>query len=291
MDVFLSWSTERSKKLANIFNEWICNVLPTIETYISTEQIGPGERWSANIGKGLETNFMGIFFMVEENIDSPWLNFEAGAISKNIEDSKVIPLLHNLKPEQINGPIAQFQAKLIDEKIDILAIVKQINNGITDERKINNEKLIKLFDKWYPDFIEEYEKFCVDNPEPVQTKEKESLNLLDSQDQIGEILNIVRNINRSESRRTYQKEINSKKDITSLDDLEHVRKSIQEIISGYNLDEIMKYKDIDRFKQVIWEKVYAKYRGIVPARFISNIISEEVQTYMSRSINLEISEK
>ena len=143
MDVFLSWSTERSQKLAKIFNEWITNVLPTVKTYISTEQIGPGDRWSDSIGKGLETNFMGIFFMVEENVDSPWLNFEAGAISKNIEGSKVIPLLHDMKPEQINGPIAQFQAKLINQEPDIFSIVKQINTGINDERKINNEILKK----------------------------------------------------------------------------------------------------------------------------------------------------
>lgn len=284
MDVFLSWSTERSQKLAKMFNEWIINVLPTVKTYISTEQIGPGDRWSESIGKGLETNFMGIFFMVEENINSPWLNFEAGAISKNIEGSKVIPLLHHMKPEQINGPIAQFQAKLIHERADILGIVKQINNGITDERKINNEILIKLFDKWYPDFVEGYDKFCTDNPERVETNGEKSSNLLDSTDQIGEILNIVRSLIRTEPKSINPPERNTKRIRISTDN--SIRVDIRECLGVYDLENIIKFRKDTNFKRLLGEEIREKYSDI-PIGILNRILFEEIEDYIASNISLD----
>ena len=284
MDVFLSWSTPRSQKLANIFNEWITNVLPTVKTYISTEQIGPGDRWSDSIGKGLETNFMGIFFMVEENVDSAWLNFEAGAISKNIEGSKVIPLLHKIKPEQINGPIAQFQAKLINEKPDILSIVKQINNGINDERKISSEILIKLFDKWYPDFFEEYTNFCTENPEPETIDDRKSLNLLDSEDQIGEILNIVRSLRRSEANKIKSPERTTFRIKPNVDNA--IREDIRVSLSVYDLENIMKFRNNVNFKYLLGEETRAKYVAI-PLGILNSILSEEIEEYIASHISLE----
>lgn len=284
MDVFLSWSTPRSQKLANIFNEWITNVLPTVQTYISTEQIGPGDRWSESIGKGLETNFMGIFFMVEENIDSPWLNFEAGAISKNIEGSKVIPLLHNMKPEQINGPIAQFQAKLIHERLDIFSIVKQINNGIIDERKINSEILLKLFDKWYPDFVEEYKNFCTDNPEPVKTTGEKSSNLLDSEDQIGEILNLVRNLRRSETKEINSIERNTYK--IKFNMLRAIKEDINDYLNVCDFEKIMKFRYDADFKYLLGEETREKYTGISLGT-LNRILSEEIEEYIASNISMD----
>ena len=284
MDVFLSWSTERSQKLAKIFNEWITNVLPTVKTYISTEQIGPGDRWSDSIGKGLETNFMGIFFMVEENVDSPWLNFEAGAISKNIEGSKVIPLLHDMKPEQINGPIAQFQAKLINQEPDIFSIVKQINTGINDERKINNEILKKLFDKWYPDFVEEYTKFCNDNPGPIETEDKKSSNLLDSEDQIGEILNIVRSLRRSEAKKNNSSE--RKPFRIGLNIEKALREDIQDYLNICELEKIMTFRYNVDFKYILGEETLDKYSS-VPYAILNKILSEEVEKHIVNNIILD----
>lgn len=284
MDVFLSWSTERSQKLAKMFNEWITNVLPTVQTYISTEQIGPGDRWSDSIGKGLETNFMGIFFLVEENVDSPWLNFEAGAISKNIEDSKVIPLLHDMKPEQINGPIAQFQAKLINVEPDIFSIVKQINNGINDERKINAEILKKLFDKWYPDFVKEYNDFCNENPRPIKADDRKSSNLLDSEDQIGEILNIVRSLKRSERKKVNSPERNTFQIRSGI--VESIRDDIRECLSFNDLKNIMNIRNEVNFEYLLGEASREKYAGI-PLSILNSILSEEIEEHIASNISLD----
>lgn len=274
MDVFLSWSTERSDKLATMFNEWISNVLPTVKTYISTQQIGPGERWSENIGKGLETNFMGIFFMVEENVNSPWLNFEAGAISKNIDDSKVIPLLHKMKPEQVSGPMAQFQSKQIDKEDDIFNIVKQINNGIRDERRIDNEKLKTLFEKWYPDFVKAYDKFQVENPAPEKDEDKNSSALMDSGDQIGEILNIVRNLKRSDLKPEFIDRNYFKENIIKEKAERRFRQDIIETLSIYSEEKIIELLNQDGFRNALSSKVLSQYPNFSKSH-INSIINDE----------------
>ncbi|HAU2760764.1 TPA: TIR domain-containing protein [Salmonella enterica] len=197
MDLFLSWSGERSKKLALIFNEWVLNVLPTLDIYISLKQIKPGERWIDSIGKGLQNNYTGIFFLVRENISSPWINFEAGAISKNVKNSRVIPLLHNLTPEEISSPLTQFQAMSI-EKESIYKVIKVINDSINDSRRINNEQLRKIFEKWYPDFESKYNEFTDENPDPVSGLNDNNSAILDESGQIEEILRIVRGLSLSQ---------------------------------------------------------------------------------------------
>lgn len=198
MDLFLSWSGERSKKLALIFNEWVLNVLPTLDIYISLKQIKPGERWIDNIGRGLQNNYTGIFFLVRENISSPWINFEAGAISKNVENSRVIPLLHNLTPEEISSPLTQFQAMSIDKE-SIYNVIETINDSINDSRRINNEQLRKIFEKWYPDFQTKYNKFNDENPDPTSAVSDANSGILDENGQIEEILKIVRRLSLSQT--------------------------------------------------------------------------------------------
>lgn len=288
MDVFLSWSSERSKKLANIFNDWISNVLPTVKTYISTEQIGPGDRWSESIGKGLESNFMGIFFMVEENVSSPWLNFEAGAISKNIEDSKVIPLLHEMRPEQINGPMAQFQAKLINQEEDIFSIVKQINVGITDERKINSDKLRKLFDKWYPDFDEAYKKFTADNPKPEKVKEDNSSDLLDSEEQIGEILNIVRDLKRSGIIKSNLSSVDRNANMEAnweetrrRQNERFLRNKIRKELIKYNTDSFGNFPTINDLENIVLPNMKDFYNKF-PKELVNDILEQELNMFLSK---------
>jgi len=54
---------------------------------------------------------VGIVCVSRENQSAPWLNFEAGALAKNLESSRVVPLIINLKPSEVQQPLAQFQAK------------------------------------------------------------------------------------------------------------------------------------------------------------------------------------
>ena len=66
-------------------------MIQAIKPYISSEDIAEGARWSTEIAKELESSNFGIIFVTKENVHSPWINFEAGALSREIEKSHVTP--------------------------------------------------------------------------------------------------------------------------------------------------------------------------------------------------------
>ncbi len=148
MKVFISWSGETSLKVAQIFREWIPSVIQSIEPYVSSEDIDKGARWSTDIAKELADSSFGILCVTKDNLQAPWLSFEAGALSKTMEKSFVTPFLFNIKRSEVNGPILQFQSTIF-EKEDIRRMVKTLNKAC-GEASISEARLDKAFDVWYP---------------------------------------------------------------------------------------------------------------------------------------------
>jgi hypothetical protein len=155
MKVFLSWSGDKSHKIAIIFRDWLPCVIQSIESYVSSEDIDKGARWSTDIAKELENSSFGILCVTRENINAPWLNFEAGALSKTIEKSSVSPFLFDIKRSEINGPILQFQSTIF-EKDDIKKLIFSLNKAC-ENGKLLDDRLEDTFNVWYPK-LEEYLK-------------------------------------------------------------------------------------------------------------------------------------
>ena len=74
----------------------------------------------------LEASNFGIICITPENLGSEWLLFEAGALSKSMQDAKVIPLLFDLEFSDISGPLSQFQAKKVDQ-VGLNEVIGAIN--------------------------------------------------------------------------------------------------------------------------------------------------------------------
>ena len=110
MKVFLSWSGDLSHKVAVVLRDWLPSVIQSIEPYVSSEDIDKGARWSTDIAKELEASAFGVLCVTQENLESPWLNFEAGALSKTVDKSRVCPFLYGVKRSEIKGPLLQFQS-------------------------------------------------------------------------------------------------------------------------------------------------------------------------------------
>jgi hypothetical protein len=118
MKVFLGWSGDTSKEVALALHNWVPKVIQSVKPYVSSEDIAKGARWATEIAKELETSSYGIICITEQNLNSPWINFESGANTREIEKSNVTPFLFNLKPSELHGPLALFQS-VINEKNDI----------------------------------------------------------------------------------------------------------------------------------------------------------------------------
>jgi hypothetical protein len=153
MKVFLSWSGDISHRVAMTFRNWLPSVIQSINPYVSSEDIDKGARWSTDIAKELENSAFGILCVTKDNINAPWLNFEAGALSKTMDKSFVSPFLFDIKRSEVNGPILQFQSTVF-EKEDIKKLIFSLKKACVQDQ-LTDERLEKTFSVWYPSLEEE----------------------------------------------------------------------------------------------------------------------------------------
>src|SRR4051794_33907999 len=109
MKVVISWSGQLSHGVALALRDWLPSVIQSIEPFVSSEDIDKGARWSSDIPKELEDSSFGILCIPTQNLDAPWVNFEAGALSKSLERSRVAPFLFGVDRTDVKGPLLQFQ--------------------------------------------------------------------------------------------------------------------------------------------------------------------------------------
>lgn len=192
MKVFISWSGQTSKNIAEIFRQWIPSVIQVVKPYYSPDDITKGTRWGTEIAKELDESKVGIICLTKDNLQSPWIMFEAGALSKNIDKSKVCPLLFGVEPTDIQGPLVQFQAAKFT-KDEMKKVVKMIN-GELGELALTTEVFENVFEMWWPKLNERIE---AELSKPVKTSGKD---LRDQRDILEEILTLTRGISISRDR-------------------------------------------------------------------------------------------
>lgn len=156
MKVFLSWSGSQSHKIALVFRDWLPSVIQEIVPYVSSEDIDKGARWSTDIAKELSDSKFGILCVTRDNINAPWLTFEAGALSKTMDKSFVSPFLFDIKRSEVDGPILQFQSTIF-EKEDLKKLIITLNKAC-DKNGLKDEQLNKAFEVWYPSLEEDLKK-------------------------------------------------------------------------------------------------------------------------------------
>ena len=149
MKVFISWSGDRSKQLAEAIHWWLPHVLQFAKPYFTPADIEKGKRWSSDISKELEQSKIGLIAMTEENLTSPWIMFEAGAISKVVEEGRVCPIVFGIAKTDLVGPLASFQAIEFTEA-EVRQLLKTINNA-AKEATLPERHLEEAFSMWWPE--------------------------------------------------------------------------------------------------------------------------------------------
>lgn len=148
MKIFLSWSGRKSQDIASELSKWIPTVLQSTKPYFSPSDIEKGSKWDSEITKNLNECGTGIICVTPENTNSPWILFEAGALSNRLEKAKVCPLLFELTNSDLTGPLSTFQTTVFNKdefKKLILTLNKQLG-----ENKISEAILDETFEMFYP---------------------------------------------------------------------------------------------------------------------------------------------
>ena len=172
--------------MALALRDWLPSVIQSVTPYVSSEDIDKGARWSTDIAKELEDSSFGILCVTKENLDAPWLLFEAGALSKMMEKGAVCPFLFDLKMAEIKeGPILQFQTTIY-EKEDIKKLLISLNKSC-GETGLKEDLLLKSFDVWWPS-LDDALKLIMSETEDSKTLTKRTT----KDDMLEEILELTR---------------------------------------------------------------------------------------------------
>ena len=189
MKVFISWSGDLSKKVAELLSTWLEDVLQGTKAWRSEADIDKGKIWFGAITGQLSDTGVGILCLTLENRYSPWILFEAGALSKGLSESRVCPFLIDLQHGDLLPPLSQFNGTL-PNKEDVLKLVKTIN-GERKEQALPGAQLLKAFDLWWPKFEEPFNEIL------TYHKPKEEVEKRSRDDILEEILELSRSIQRS----------------------------------------------------------------------------------------------
>jgi TIR domain len=186
MKVFLSWSGERSKAVAEYLHKWLPLVIQSVKPWFSPDDIEKGDRWLANVSGELEAHSVAIVCLTLENRAAPWLLFEAGALSKALNKAYVCPLLLGLEPADVQGPLAQFQLTPTT-KDEVRKLLGTINGRL--EAPINDGQLDAAYEAFWPQLEKRLSEIAAQGtPSPTAKRSKDDL--------LSEILERVRGIER-----------------------------------------------------------------------------------------------
>ena len=187
MRVFISFSGETSKAVALALREWLPSVIQALDPWMSNEDLKKGARWSVELADRLEKTDFGICCLTPDNLEAPWLHFEAGALAKRVTAAYVCPYLFHVDLADVQGPLREFQLTKADLE-DTRKLMKTINGALTENR-LSDKRLDEAFGMCWP----KLQKQLSDIP-PDQVKQKAPR---DQRDMIEEILTLVRGLARA----------------------------------------------------------------------------------------------
>ncbi len=155
MKIFISWSGERSKRVAELLKWWLKCVIQASDPWVSSEDISRGAVWFSSINDQLAHVTSGIVCLTSENKEKPWILFEAGAMAKGISTNKVYTFLIDVKPAEIQNPLAQFNHTQ-PTKEDVKKLINSINIDL-GERSLDKETIDSVFEIYWTQFKSKFD--------------------------------------------------------------------------------------------------------------------------------------
>ncbi len=234
MKVFLSWSGDRSRDLANALREYLPLVIQSVTPWFSCD-IDKGSRWLADLTDQLEKQSVAIVCVTPECVNSPWLLFEAGALSKALDASWVCPVLLDIEPSDIKGPLAQFQATRAT-KDDIRKLLATLNKRL--DTPLTDSQIDRVHDSLWGDF-EEKIKAIAKPPAAIAAPHRSQ------PDMLAEVLERVRGLER---------QLAEFKPLTPLDEI--LNSNDERVIDGFKLWKFITKSSASRsLDSSVWQRL------------------------------------
>ena len=149
MTVFICWAGSLSKKVAQRFYEYLELSPLHVEVRFSPEGIASGERWPGWLSQSLESAHCGWLFMTRENLENKWIHFEAGSLGKDVEKSRVCPILIDITNAELRPPLSHFQARQFNED-EIFKAIQDLNAQLGND-SVREDTLKRSFERDWED--------------------------------------------------------------------------------------------------------------------------------------------
>jgi len=224
MQVFISWSGDRSRAVAELLDEWIQCVLQAVRPWMSSKDIDRGSLWFSEISDQLKDTKIGVVCLTKDNLNKPWILFEAGALAKDLSSSRVCTFLIDLETTDVSNPLAQFNHTLPDRD-GLYELVRTLNSSL-GENSLREKVLEQVFDTYWPQFEAGFLKALEDYPVGEHVAPRSDENVLT------EVLRTVRTLDRR-VRSIERPELSDERNIAMLHSREYIRPSMlrKEILS------------------------------------------------------------
>ena len=125
MKVFLSWSGATSKAVAFLLRDWLPRVIQSVEPWMSELDIPAGAQWGREVEGELREAKYAVICLTSDNLTEPWILFEAGALWKAFEGTRVCPYLFRVTEATVTYPLAKvlLSYKVVDTIIQIILLL------------------------------------------------------------------------------------------------------------------------------------------------------------------------
>lgn len=188
MKIFISWSGERSRQVADLLSNWIQCVLQAIDPWLSSKDIDRGSLWFSEITNQLSNTHNGIVCLTKSNLNKPWILFESGALAKGLNSSRVYTFLIDLNPNDVKDPLAQFN-HTVPTKEGVYQLVRTINHSL-ETNALKENILSNVFETYWPQFERNFKEII------KNTKDEDVVVERPKEDILNEILQSVRGLDR-----------------------------------------------------------------------------------------------
>jgi len=170
--------------VAEALRDWLPFVLNAVDPWMSAADIEAGAKWQGVVSGKLQDSNFSIICLTPENLNAPWVLFEAGALSKH-DQSRVCTYLFGLEYQDVKPPLSQFQHSRSD-KDGTRKLVRDMNKHLGDAA-MPEERLTVAFDMWWPKLEESLASIPAPKLKPPTQSGPDKL-----ADMVAEILNAVR---------------------------------------------------------------------------------------------------
>lgn len=159
MEIFISWSGDRSRKFAELLQDWLQQVIQATNPWISSKDLDRGTVWFSEIHKKLININVGIICLTKENKNNPWILFESGALAKGLDKNRLFTFLIDLKVSDIENshPLSAFNHTSFTKE-NIFGLAKSVNNILQEDKKLKENILQKSFDSAWEELEEKFNK-------------------------------------------------------------------------------------------------------------------------------------